>query len=125
MKRSQLKRRAPLRVKSRLETRPAGLAKHGRSKAGNPIPLSMRRQVAARSGGVCELGCGARAVHVHHRKLRSQGGRHELGNLLHVCHAHHESAHANPARSYALGWLVPGWCDPSAVPVTPGPVLVS
>lgn len=82
-----------------------------------PIPLHIRREVAERSGGLCELGCGRRAVHTHHRKLRSQGGRHEPANLLHLCLTHHDEAHANPERAYALGWLVRASFDPADVPV--------
>ncbi|HET6915759.1 MAG TPA: HNH endonuclease signature motif containing protein [Acidimicrobiales bacterium] len=82
------------------------------------IPADMRRQVKARSRGFCEA-CGVYgAAHVHHRKLRSQGGRHELPNLLHVHHYCHTEIHANPERSYALGLLVRGWADPADVPVT-------
>jgi 5-methylcytosine-specific restriction endonuclease McrA len=82
-----------------------------------PIPLRVRRIVWARSGYNCEA-CGLPgADHIHHRKLRSQGGRHDPVNLLHVHHACHEQIHAHPERAYALGLLVRGWADPEAVPV--------
>lgn len=81
------------------------------------IPTSVRDEVKTRSGGYCEA-CGLPgAEHVHHRKLRSQGGRHEPINLLHVHEKCHRGIHSNPARSYALGHLVHGWADPADVPV--------
>lgn len=81
------------------------------------VPLRIRRQVSDRSGGLCELGCGRVAVHTHHRLMRSQGGGHELANLLHLCAGHHIDTHAHPERSYRLGWLVRRGNDPAAVPV--------
>jgi hypothetical protein len=85
-----------------------------------PIPLRIRRQVWERSGGLCECGCSQRATSVHHRKLRSQGGRHEMANLLHLTAECHDRTHANPERGYALGLLVHGWADPANVPVQKG-----
>lgn len=119
-RKTPLQSRKPFESRCELQRRtPAdpALPKNGRSKALKPIPIKVRQAVADRSGFVCELGCGNRAVHLHHRKLRSQGGRHEPANLLHLCAAHHNEAHANPERSYALGWLVRGWADPAGVPV--------
>lgn len=82
-----------------------------------PLPASVRRQIRDRSGGLCELQCGRTATEVHHRKLRSQGGRHELSNLLHLCSKDHREAHDNPELAYALGWLVHSWERPEDVPV--------
>lgn len=94
MKRAPLTRRTPLRAKRR-----------------PGVPVSVRAVVAARSAGRCELprvthDCTGVAVHLHHRLMRSQGGPDTAGNLLHVCHAGHHAIHANPARSYAEGWLI-------------------
>ena len=61
----------------------------------------------------CEV-CGARSVHLHHRKRRSQGGPDTADNLLAVCLDCHERIHANPADSYASGLLIRG-----ADPITP------
>jgi len=77
-----------------------------------PTPLAIRRAVWARSSGWCECGCGQRAVHLHHRKLRSQGGRHEAVNLLHLAAGCHRAIHENPELSYALGYLVHSWAEP-------------
>jgi HNH endonuclease len=77
-----------------------------------------------RSYGRCEF-CGDQlrgsdSVAVHHRKLRSQGGNHELVNLALVHTSEHEWAHAHPAVSYELGWMVRGSSDPAEVPVVLG-----
>lgn len=106
---------SPLR-RTPLAARPAEPTR--RSKATKPdVPASVRRAVRERSGGICEA-CGTdRAEHVHHRKLRSQGGRHEPANLLHVSHACHAEIHATPKRAYGLGLLVRRADDPASVPV--------
>lgn len=57
----------------------------------------------------CEAGtrvCVGRAVHLHHRRLRSQGGGNEPENLLAVCAPCHDHIHRNPAESYERGWLL-------------------
>jgi hypothetical protein len=82
-----------------------------------PVPPKVREAVAERSGGICECGCGQRAVHMHHRRLRSQGGQHTPANLLHLTLAHHAEIHANPTRAYELGFLVSAWADPADVAV--------
>lgn len=82
-----------------------------------PIPHSVRRAVTARSGGWCEGGCGRPAAHVHHRKLRSQGGTHDPVNLAHLATVCHVWAHANPLEAVALGLIVPSWADPAEVPL--------
>jgi 5-methylcytosine-specific restriction endonuclease McrA len=84
------------------------------------IPLRTRRAIAERSNRICELCASAEAVQIHHRKNRSQGGRHDPINLLHLCVPCHEHIGANPAKSYALGWLVHGWADPADVPIVKG-----
>lgn len=95
------------------------------SKAVDRIPLSVRRAVKARSEGSCEVcGCGG-ADHMHHRKLRSQGGQHTVENLLHVHWGCHADIHRDPRRSYALGHMVRGGLDPADVPVLPLPKIRS
>lgn len=119
MRRTELRRRTPLRASqtplkhSALHTQHAIRAKRTR----DDVPAAVRRAVHHRSGGWCECGCGRPAQHIHHRRMRSQGGRHELVNLLDLSLHCHEQAHANPERSYALGLIVRSWCDPADVPV--------
>lgn len=58
---------------------------------------------------------------VHHRQLRSQGGRDDLTNLIglhHTCHnVQQGSVHQNPAWSVERGYLVPSWADPATAPI--------
>lgn len=53
---------------------------------------------------------------VHHRKLRSQGGRDSLDNLLALHHACHnlgtDAVHLNPAHSMERGYIVPRHAEP-------------
>jgi hypothetical protein len=74
------------------------------------VPSSVRATVHRRSGGRCEIeGCQRQAQHIHHRKMRSQGGENVATNLLHVCHRCHDNIHANPEASYRAGHLVKSW----------------
>lgn len=109
-----MKRSAPLRRKTAL--RPNSLKRQG-------FEDEFREQrviVLARSFGRCELGatcCTVKAVDVHHRKNRGQGGTNDLWNLLAACRACHDYAHRHPTQAYALGWLIESWRDPAEVPV--------
>jgi hypothetical protein len=47
--------------------------------------------------------------HVHHRKIRKQGGSNSLSNLLNLCLVCHTFIHANPETSYKLGLLLHAW----------------
>lgn len=92
-------RRTPLRKRSaKAEAKEAQLAES-------------RKAVLARCGGYCEANtpaCPPRAhagFHVHHVRLRSQGGGHEPENLLYVCPDAHRWIHGNPAESAIRGWL--------------------
>jgi hypothetical protein len=91
-------RRSPLR-RTPMKRKPS---------AKSVIPPAVREEVAARSGGWCEIDhplCGGPARHMHHILMRSQGGKHNAGNLLHVCAQGHAFIHANPSLSYEQGWL--------------------
>ena len=71
--------------------------------------------------GPCEARtdvCTGRAQHMHHRKLRSQGGKDEASNYLSCCSSCHGFIHARPAWSYERGLLVRSYQDPAEVPVT-------
>jgi hypothetical protein len=51
--------------------------------------------------------CTGRPTVRHHRRLRKQGGTDDPANTLDVCSPGcHEYIHANPAESYARGWLL-------------------
>jgi 5-methylcytosine-specific restriction endonuclease McrA len=86
-----------------------------------PIPKEVADAVIARAAGACEacrftLG---EIGHMHHRRLRSQGGQHTPENLL-LCHnSCHSMIHHLPEVSYGLGLLVRSWLDPADVPVNP------
>lgn len=71
--------------------------------------------------GPCESGmspdCTGRAVHSHHRKMRSQGGTDEDANLLRVCASCHGEIHNHPEKSYNLGQLVKSYREPDDVAV--------
>lgn len=109
------------RVRSILRTagvrlRGAGRLK-GRGSSGGAVTYETEFQAAKplvreRSRGRCEAAaspnCSGQGGHVHHRRLRSQGGTNELDNLLDVCVWCHSFIHGNPALSYERGWLVRG-----------------
>lgn len=81
-----------------------------------------RSRVYSRSGGRCEV-CKRRlsldAMHVHHRRARSQGRDDTLANLLGTCLWCHEDVHAHPTNSYEHGWIIPNMPPraPAEVPV--------
>lgn len=78
------------------------------------------------AGGYCEK-CGLPATDsmaLHHRKLRSRGGKDTPANLLVVHHSCHnlatDSIHLNPEKAENKGWMCPGWKEPEDhVYVTP------
>ena len=86
------------------------------------MPKYIANAVVERSEGICEClspgKCIGPAQHIHHRKLRSQGGAHSVVNCIMVCHVcHHQVIHGNPRQAYENGWLVHGWDDPEDEPV--------
>lgn len=108
------------RVRSVLYASGAKRRKAGRPKGRGDQPggrvsyetefAAARPLVRARSRGRCEAeaspNCSGRATHVHHRRMRSQRGSNDLGNLLDVCAWCHAWIHANPRISYDRGWLL-------------------
>jgi len=90
----------------------------------DPVPREVRTAVHARSGGRCEI-CGiplqAGWRSIQHRKRRSQGGPHDVTNLLDVCGPNasagcHFRADAGMGR-HSMGWQVAREFDPAVVPV--------
>jgi hypothetical protein len=65
---------------------------------------------------VCGLFLGDGA-HLHHRKLRSQGGMGLAENGITLCFQCHSAVHASPGHAVRSGWIVPSWADPLEVPV--------
>lgn len=85
---------------------------------------NLREQVLARCAGYCEK-CGnslSESWALHHRKLRSQGGKDAIENFLALHHSCHnlgtKSVHMNPSDSVENGYIVPSWAEPSEFPVT-------
>lgn len=78
--------------------------------------------VLERSNGFCEM-CGLRGegFALHHRKLKSRGGKDEVANLIAVHHKCHNlgtnSIHLNPERATVKGWMVPSWANPAEYPL--------
>lgn len=79
--------------------------------------------VYGRSGGWCEIAlldiCAGLGAEWHHRLNRSQGGRWDASNGLHVCKpCHAYVTDAERAEAKAKGWAVPpGRTPPIEVPV--------
>lgn len=86
---------------------------------------SLREQVWERCNGYCEK-CGKPlsplSWALHHRKLRSQGGKDAVENLLALHHACHntgtKSVHLNPAMSMQSGHIVPRHAEPHEYELT-------
>jgi 5-methylcytosine-specific restriction endonuclease McrA len=90
-------KRTPLRRQSR------------RHRAGQRAWSRVTAQRIAECGGRCQVagpGCSGKASEGHHRLARSQGGKHEAGNCLPVCHGCHRTIHARPAWAKANGWIL-------------------
>ena len=87
----------------------------------------MNKEVAEivlnRAGNYCEA-CGAPCSDfaLHHRRLKSQGGKDEPLNLIAVHHKCHNlgthSIHMRPAKAIERGQICPSWANPSEFPLT-------
>lgn len=82
------------------------------------------RIVEERAGNYCEV-CGGAALPsmaLHHRKLKSRGGKDTPANLIRIHHRCHnlstDSIHLNPERASQKGWMVGSWQEPADVPFT-------
>ena len=139
MKRSPMpSRKSPLERKTALPAAPfarstlhanQGSQRHQpkRRPKTSSIPVKVRKALALRSDGVCEIGqpgCTGRATEAAHRVKVGMGGRkataaahHVLSNLLHLDHhCHQRLCHANPAEAYANGWMLREHQTPTAEP---------
>jgi hypothetical protein len=82
----------------------------------------IREQVWQRSQGYCEM-CGIsmdkQDFALHHRKLKSRGGKDEMSNLIAVHHGCHNldthSIHLNPKWATEYGFMVSSWDNPEEV----------
>jgi hypothetical protein len=91
---------------------------------GSGPSAEMKAMTFARDLGWC-VRCGTCVENIdhscHHRWLLSQLGPNEFTVLITLCGTGttgcHGYVHANPAESYAAGWLVRSGTDPAAVPV--------
>jgi Holliday junction resolvase RuvA-like protein len=65
------------------------------TRATQTIPPALRRAVLLRDHGCCRVpGCkNTLYLDLHHIQLRSEGGRHELQNILSICGVHHRALH--------------------------------
>lgn len=80
--------------------------------------------VLERAGGYCEK-CGGvlgESYNLHHRKLKSRGGKDQVSNLIAVhnsCHIQHkDSIHDNPETAERMGFMCPSWVEPQHHPLT-------
>jgi hypothetical protein len=87
------------------------------------IPKPIRRGVEERCQGRCE-GCGKTLLpgwECHHRKLKSQGGKDELSNLVALniwdCACHPRAHSKRKEFGEPNGLIVPSTQDPAEVPV--------
>jgi hypothetical protein len=65
------------------------------TRAKQSIPPATRRKVLRRDRGCCRVpGCrNSTFVDVHHLCLRTEGGDHDVENLVTLCAAHHRAIH--------------------------------
>lgn len=127
MKRSPLTRSTPLKRSGPIQPKwpPQGSReKRAKRLSRSKMPSTVQDAVRRRSRGVCELCGSAPAAHLHHRRLRSQGGQNTYENLADLCHACHNSSddavHANVDWARRHGWIVPSWADPAEVDTVVG-----
>jgi len=108
MKRSgPIARKTPLVNKKPIKRTPsAAKPASNRSK----IPKSVREAVERRSGGKCEaavvVACRRKGGHLHHKLMRSQGGKHAEANLIDVCLICHHYIHHHTGWAYENGYLI-------------------
>lgn len=90
-----------------------------RASAGKALPDTVEAALQNRAGGRCEL-CGQPLrdrCQRHHRKLRSQGGRDDVVNLVLLHPNCHHTVHMNPLWAKDNGWIVPAPRNPATVAI--------
>ena len=118
-RRKYLDRKA--RDDARVESLEAKRAARTKRTAGKrSLPAEVEAALQARARGRCEL-CGLplqNRCQRHHRKLRSQGGRDTVANLVLIHPNCHNAVHMNPLWAREHGWIVTSRRNPATVPVT-------
>lgn len=78
--------------------------------------------VQERAGSYCEV-CGGvteESMALHHRKLKSRGGKDSVANLIWIHHGCHnlktDSIHLNPEMAERKGWIIASWQEPEETP---------
>ena len=86
--------------------------------------VNLRETIYTRCSGYCER-CGLPLqldFALHHRKLKSRGGKNTIQNLVALHHHCHNlgtgSVHLDPDEATRRGLMVPSWDDPALVPIT-------
>lgn len=87
------------------------------------FPEAVAEAVTARAGGNCESWiegvCIGKTEHMHHRQLKSGGGKDTPANVIHICQPCHTHIHAEPNFAKEHGWIVSRYVDdPASVPVS-------
>jgi len=86
------------------------------------VDRAIAKKVLERAKGFCEA-CGLPGDNfaLHHRKLKSRGGKDEVANLIAIHHKCHnlgtDSIHLNPEKATVKGFMVPSWAKPSEYPL--------
>lgn len=121
MKRTELKRRTPLKASAGLQRGGSTLSRSTRVKARSPkreVDAVIRRSLVAAlltQRPMCEgrWACrGARAVDVHERLKRSRGGKitdPTQAHMVTLCRACHELTESEPAEATRRRLLLPSW----------------
>lgn len=85
--------------------------------------MNLRSRAWLRANGFCEK-CGitlAESWALHHRKLKSRGGKDEIANVVALHHHCHNlgtnSVHLNVDAATREGFIVPSWANPSECPL--------
>ena len=125
-------RKTPLRRKTPMKSGTKQLAHTAMKRATTALPKvgkkaradsaairSIAAKVKERAGDRCEFGipgvCRFVPNHLHHRKLR-RFGDHSFWNLVFICTACHDYAHAHALEAYEKGWLVSAEGNPTTTP---------